>query len=220
MTMITIYWASGSCPSWRVLLALELKGLPYEAHLLDISKRQHKTADMLAMNPRGKVPVMRDGEFTLHESMAIVAYLEAKFPQRPVLGRTPEDTGRIWKTWSELVCYLEPAVDRLVIPIYQGKAAEQPDAVRAIARDILAQLAPYEAQLGRTPWLIGDEPTAADAAFAPQIGHMLRALGKPVATDLELALAPFTSRLPNFAAWWERLRALPNFDRTYPPHWK
>jgi glutathione S-transferase len=217
---ITIYWASGSCPSWRTLFALELKGLAYESHLLDISKRQHKAAEMLAMNPRGKVPVMRDGDFALYESMAIVAYLEAKYPDRPVLGRTAEQTGRIWRAWSECVCYVEPLVDKLCIPIYRGTAAEQPDAVRTAARDILAELAPFEAMLAKSPWLAGDESTAADGAFVPQIGHLMRATDKPIARDLDLEIAPMATKLPAFTAWWERCRALPNFERTYPPHWK
>src|SRR5262245_59124190 len=113
---ITVFWASGSCPSWRVLFNLELKGLAYESRLREYSKREHKSAEHLAMNPRGKVPVLRDGDFTLYESMAIVAYLEAKYPERPVLGRTPEQTGLIWRLWSELVCYVEPTIDRVCIP--------------------------------------------------------------------------------------------------------
>ena len=217
---ITIYWASGSCPSWRVLFIAELKGLEYTSQVLDISKKQHKSAEMLALNPRGKVPVLRDGDFALYESMAIIAYLEAKYPQRPVLGRTPEDTAAIWRTFSECVFYVEPAVDRLCIPIYRGVAAEQADAVRTAARDIGTELARFEERLTRAPWLVGDEPTAADAALVPQIGHLLRATGKPIAQELGLELASFATRFPGFAAWWERCQALPRFDRTYPPHWK
>src|SRR5688572_17114098 len=156
---ITIFWASGSCPSWRVLFTLEIKGLPYESRLLEFSKREHKSAEMLAMNPRGKVPVLRDGDFTLYESMAIIAYLEAKYPERPALGRTAEETGAIWRAWAECVFYVEPAVDGVCIPIYRGTAAENVDAVRAGARDVAAELAPFEARLVRTPWLCGDQPT-------------------------------------------------------------
>jgi glutathione S-transferase len=217
---IAIFWSSGSCPSWRVLFTLELKGLPYESRLLEFSKREHKSTDMLAMNPRGKVPVLRDGDFTLYESLAIVSYLEAEYPERPVLGRTPEETGAIWRTWSECVFYVEPAIDRVCIPIYRGTAAETLDAVRTAAHDVAAELAPFEARLARTPWLAGDQPTAADAAFVPQIGHLLRATGKPVAHDLDLEVAPFTARFPAFAAWWDRCRAVPGFERTFPPHWR
>lgn len=217
---IAIYYSSGSCPSWRVMFALELKGLAYEARLLELSKREHKTAPMLEMNPRGKVPVLRDGDVTLYESMGIVAYLEAKYPERPVLGRTPEQKGLVLRLWSECVCYVEPAIDRVCIPIYQGVAAEKADLVRAAARDVAAELAALEGRLEKSEWLAGSEPTAADGAFVPQIGHLLRACSKRVAADLDLDVHPLGSRFPRVAAWWDRCRALPGFERTYPPHWK
>lgn len=217
---ITLYWASGSCPSWRVLLSLELKGLAYESRLLEFSKREHKSSEMLALNPRGKVPVLRDGDTTLYESMAIIAYLDAKYPERPVLGRSAEHTGLVWRLFSECVFYVEPAIDKVCLPIYRGKALEQVDAVRAAAREAKAELVPFESRLERMPWLAGDEPTAADAAFAPQVGHLLRAGSKPVAEELDLELLPLATELPAFSRWWQRLTELPGFDRTYPPHWR
>jgi glutathione S-transferase len=217
---ITIYWASGSCPSWRVLLTLEHKQLPYESRLLDFSKREHKSAEHLAMNPRGKVPVLRDGDYSLYESIAIISYLESKYPERPVLGRTPTETGLIWRQVSEVMAYVEPALDRVCIPIYRGAAAEQIDAVRSAAHDVAGQLAPFETSLAARTWLVGDEPSAADYALVPQVGHLHRAMSRPIAQDLDLELAPVASRFPAIAAWWDRIRALPGFERTYPPHWK
>jgi len=217
---ITIYWASGSCPSWRVLMTAEHKELAYESRVLEFSKGEHKSAEHRAMNPRGKVPVLRDGDFSLYESMAIIAYLEAKYPARPVLGRSAEETALIWRHVSEVMAYLEPMLDRVCIPIYRGTAAEQVDAVRAAAREVMGELAPLDARLARHAWLVGDGPTAADFALVPQIGHLQRAMNKPVAQDLDLELAPVASRLPAISAWWERIRALPGFERTYPPHWK
>jgi glutathione S-transferase len=217
---ITLYWSSGSCPSWRVLLALEHKQLPYESRLLDMSKREHKSAAHLAMNPRGKVPVLSDGDYSLYESIAILSYLESKYPHRPVLGRSAEETGIVWRWFSEVMAYLEPALDRVCIPIYRGAAAEQVDVVRAAAREVATELAPFEARLATQSWLVGDSPTAADFALVPQVGHLQRAMSKPVALDLDLELAPVPSRFPAITAWWERIRALPNFERTFPPHWR
>jgi glutathione S-transferase len=217
---MTIYWASGSCPSWRVLFCLELKGLAYESRLLEFSKREHKSADMLALNPRGKVPVLRDGDYTLYESIGIIAYLESKYPMRPVLGRTPEETGVIWRLISEVLAYVEPAIDRVCIPIYRGTAAEQVDVVRTAARDVAGELSSLEARLASTEWLVGAEPTAADAALVPQVGHLMRATGKPIAQELNLEIAPLAKRFPAIAAWWDRCNAMPGFGRTYPPHWR
>jgi glutathione S-transferase len=217
---ITIYWASGSCPSWRVLLTCEHKQLPYESRLLEFSKREHKSAEHLAMNPRGKVPVLRDGDFALYESIAIIAYLETKYAERPVLGRTPVETGTIWRYVSEVMAYVEPVIDRVCIPIYRGTATEQADAVRTAARDTATELAQFETRLAANDWLVGDGPTAADYALVPQMGHLMRATSKPIAQDLDLEIVPLESRYPGLSAWWKRICALPGFERTYPVHWK
>ena len=73
---IEVYWGSGSPYAWRVLLALEHKGLPYTAHLLQFSKQEHKSPHMLQMNPRGRVPVLKDGDYVCFESLAILYYLD------------------------------------------------------------------------------------------------------------------------------------------------
>ncbi|EQD47332.1 protein containing Glutathione S-transferase, partial [mine drainage metagenome] len=69
---IEVYWGSGSPYAWRVLLALEHKGLPYTAHLLQFSKQEHKSPHLLQMNPRGRVPVLKDGDYVCFESLAIL----------------------------------------------------------------------------------------------------------------------------------------------------
>ncbi len=53
---IFLYWGSGSPPCWRVMLALEEKGLSgYGQQLLSFGKKEHKTEEILALNPRGQV---------------------------------------------------------------------------------------------------------------------------------------------------------------------
>ena len=78
---LEVYWASGSPFSWRVLLTLEVKQLPYQSKLLTFSKREHKSPEYLALNPRGKVPTLKDGDFVLYESLAIMAYLDSAVPR-------------------------------------------------------------------------------------------------------------------------------------------
>ncbi len=75
---LELYWGSGSPFAWRVMLMLELKGLAYQSTLLEFSKGDHKAARFLKLNPRGKVPVLKDDDFVLNESLAIMAYLDKK----------------------------------------------------------------------------------------------------------------------------------------------
>src|SRR3954470_18066619 len=75
---LELYWGSGSPFAWRVMLTLEVKRLSYESKLLEFSKSEHKTPSFLRLNPRGKIPVLKDGDLVLYESLAIMAYLEKK----------------------------------------------------------------------------------------------------------------------------------------------
>ena len=87
---IDVYWGSGSPYSWRVLLALEHKGLAYNSHLLQLAMQEHKSPHMLALNPRGRVPVLKDGDYVVFESLAILYYLERKYPASRCLAIRPK----------------------------------------------------------------------------------------------------------------------------------
>lgn len=72
---VKIYGANASAPTRCVLAFCEQANVPYEFIPVELSKKEHKTAQFLAMNPLGKVPVMEDDGFFLFEAHAIVAYL-------------------------------------------------------------------------------------------------------------------------------------------------
>ena len=217
---LEFFWASGSCNSWRVHLALELKKVPYQARLLTISKREHKTADFLAINDRGKVPAIRDGAFTLSESVAILLYLDRKFPDPPLFGRTPEEAGRTLRQVLDLIFYFEPILDRVAMPIYGGRAEAEAEGIKAALKDLRPELARLEAALSDGPFLAGSSVSAADCTAFPFIQQWLRACGKEAARPLELGILPFETTHPVLAAWIKRIEALPGYERTYPPHWR
>ena len=78
---LEIIWASGSPYSWSVLLTLEVKELQYKSTLIELFKGEGRTPEFLKMNPRGKVPVLRDDETYICESQAIISYLDRKYPE-------------------------------------------------------------------------------------------------------------------------------------------
>ena len=86
---LTLYWGSGSPYSWRVLLALEHKKLAYDSHLLHFDKQEHQSPQMLKLNPRGRLPVLKDGDYVVFESVAVMYYLERKYPIRRFLEPRP-----------------------------------------------------------------------------------------------------------------------------------
>ena len=81
-----LHWISGSPYAWRVMLALEVKQVPYVSRLLDSSKGDLETQEFLRLNPRGQVPVLTHGDYVLTESLAILAYLDRQFPTPPIFG--------------------------------------------------------------------------------------------------------------------------------------
>ena len=117
---VEIYWISGSPFAWRVLLTAEVKGIPYEGKLLEASKGDLKSPEFLAINPLGRVPALRDGNFTLHESLAIMVYLDRKHPNPPLFGRTAEEAGRIFQGISEFISDFGPSNQRLGRSIFFG----------------------------------------------------------------------------------------------------
>jgi glutathione S-transferase len=217
---LEVYWASGSPFSWRVLLTLEVKQLSYQSKLLTFSKREHKLPEYLALNPRGKVPTLKDGDFVLYESLAIMAYLDSAYPERPLFGRTPQETGAIWRLVSENISYLCDPIGKMVGPLFFGDASEKEAEIQAAATAVSNELARLEAAIAKSPGLAGVAISAADIVVFPWIQSLLRAAAKEAAKPLNLGFLPFDMRYSHLAAWVKRIEAIPGYERTYPPHWK
>ena len=217
---ITLYWGSGSPFAWRVMLTLEVKRIAYESKLLEFSKGEHKAADYLRLNPRGKVPTLQDGEFVLYESLAIMVYLDRRHAEPPIFGRTPQEAGLIWQSISETESYLVEAANKLVRPIFFSKGLENVDEIQHAANIVRQELTNLDDRLAHSPWLVGNQLSAADISIFPVIQMILRAAGKEAAEPLNLRLLPLSRTYPRIAAWVQRIEALPNYERTYPPHWR
>ena len=217
---LKIYWGSGSPFAWRVMLTLEVKRLPYESRLLEFSKEEHKSPGYLKLNPRGKVPTLKDGDFALYESLAIMSYLDRKYPDPPIFGTTPQETGLIWREISETDSYLGDPGTKIVRPVFFGKGLEKTEEIQEAATTIRRELKRIDTTLANSAWLVGAEISAADIALFPLIQILLRAASKEAAKPLNLGFSPLAQSYPNIAAWVKRLEGLPGYERTYPPHWK
>jgi glutathione S-transferase len=217
---IKLYWGSGSPFAWRVMLTLEIKGLAYESKLLEFSKGEHKAADYLRLNPRGKVPTLQDDDFVLYESHAIMMYLDRRYPEPPIFGSTPQETGLIWQSISETESYLAAAANNLVRPIFFGKGLDKIEELQHAAGTIRQEFKTLDQRLTHSSWLVGDRLSAADISVFPLTQLILRAANKEAAQPLNLTLLPFDQTYPHVASWIQRIEALPRYERTYPPHWR
>ena len=217
---IDIYWGSGSSYAWRVLLALEYKRVPYRSHLLQFSKQEHKSPQMLRLNPRGRVPVLKDGDFVCYESLAIMMYLDRSYPQPPLFGATAQEAGTAMRVICEYQAYAEERINKIINVIFfqglEGRMEEVAQAVQAVAHEART----IESRLSTSEWLVGSAPSAADFVVFPGIQLLLRALERREAQELRAHFLPMDARYPSIAAWMRRVEALPGYDRTYPPHWR
>ncbi len=217
---LDLYWGSGSPYSWRVLLALEFKRLPYTSHLLQFSKQEHKSPQMLKMNPRGRVPVLKDGDYVCFESLSILTYLDRKYPEPPLFGVDAEEAGTIMRVICEYQVYVEEHITRIIAAIFfqglEGRLDEIAKAVQVVAGEARS----IEGRLSRSAWLVGEALSAADLVVYPGIQLLLRALERREAQELQARFLPLETHYPALAAWMRRVEALPGYERTFPPHWR
>jgi glutathione S-transferase len=211
---VIIYHGAGSPFSWRVLLALEHKQLPYELIALSFDRREMHTPEFARINPREKVPALRDGELTLYESAAILEYLDDRHPEAPRLFPIAIAARAIVR---RLVCEIDAYVGRHVSTlgkyVFRAAAEARTQPIVDEAADALREeLGRFEAALA-ADHLAGDLG-AADLSLYPLFAILARfELRRP---DLRLSAAMG----PRVARWMKRIEALPYFGRTYPAHWR
>lgn len=174
---ITLYFAPGTRAT-RIAFLLEELGVPWEKVTLDLSRREHKTADYLALNPNGVVPTLTDGDTVLFESVAIALYLADRFaakglapsPDSPLRGRYLS-----WMIWS--MTTLEPPIGEVYLERLKPAEQQSAAAIGAALERFRASALALDGELAG-PYLLGDSFCAADVmlgcvlAFANMLGML------------------------------------------------
>lgn len=199
------YWRSNA--TFRVRVALLLKGLPFEEIEYDLLAGHQFAPDFLALNPNAAVPALEVEGRVLTQSLAILDFLDG-LPGGPrLMPADPFDRAEALALALNTVADAHP----LIVPRIRKRLAEahgaSPEAVEGWARHWLTEGArAYEARLERrppAPYLFGETPGAADIAIASHV-----VAGGPFAVDL----TPF----PRLGAYADRLLALPAFAEAHP----
>ena len=197
--MITVYGVPRS-RAVRPLWMLEELGVPYQLERVSFVG-ETRTPEFLKLNPNGHIPVLRDGDLVIWESMAINLYLARKYDTQGLWPRTPEDEGRAfqWSFWA-ITELEEPTLTTLMhrrlLPAAQRDAKKADDAAERFKKP----LAVLEGALATRPNLLGDTFTVADLNVAAILAWA------PLA-GLDLSAAP------KAAAWVGRAAARPAFQR-------
>jgi len=200
MADLTLYLALPS-RGITVLWMLEELGQPYDMQVLDLSKGEHKTPEFLAINPMGRVPVLRHGDQFISESVAICTYLAETFPDAGLsipLGQP--DRGRYLQWILFGPGTLEPAII--------WKATGDPNADYqpfASVDDVAATLA---GAVRDRQFLVADRFTTADVIIGSGVMWGTR-------------LMPVLPMLPELETYWRGLEARPAWRRArqiFEPH--
>jgi len=217
---ITVYTISGAPRPWRVLLGLTFKGLAFDTVVLKASENQHKSADFLALNPRGTVPVVVADDATLRDSIAALAWLDRAYPDPPMFGHSPAEASLVWQQTMDLADYLRAAVDALLTPVFfQGVRTATPELLQS-AHAAKVELAGLERALEPDAYLAGSSPSAADAVAFPDVRLVQRATETASAVMNAVGLGDLYRQFPHIGAWVSRIEALPGYEHTQPPHWR
>jgi glutathione S-transferase len=193
--------------AFKVLAVANHLGLPYEMKLVNLVKGEQRAPEYVALNANMKMPTLRDGDFVLWESNAIVQYLAA---QRPQSGLLPEETrGRLdvtrWQFWD--LAHWDPACagfifEYLVKPVLLG-ITDGPDKA-ALARSeeqFHRSAAVLDAQLRGRTYVTGDTLTLADFVLAAPLN---------VAEIAHIPIAPYAE----IKRWFATMSALPAWQKT------
>lgn len=182
-----------SSASYRVRIALALKGLDYEYVPVQLVKDEQLAAPYVNLSRTGLVPVLEDGEAAITQSLAIVEYLDETHPAPPLLPGSALDRARIRALALDVACEIHPLNNLRVLRYLvrdMGVSDDNKDrwyrhwveiGLQAVERRLAG-----DAATGR--FCHGDTPTLADIALVPQIFNAQR-------FDCDLAAVPTVMRV-------------------------
>ena len=218
MSKLRVYSISGAPRPWRVLLGLVAKELDFEHVVLQASKKEHKAPEFLALNPRGRVPLLVDGEVVVRESLAILEYLDRRSPTTSLFGATPSERTLTWQRVMEADHDVYPGTAPFIRSMLDGALVS--DATRAQAELARAELSVLTSWLGASPFRVGTRFSAVDCVCFPQVRLLQRVNERRPEVMAELGLHPFPDLYPALSHWVKRVEALPGYDKTFPSHWR
>ncbi|NPT37095.1 glutathione S-transferase family protein [Paraburkholderia xenovorans] len=189
-----LYYHPLSGHSHRAHLFLSLLGVEHELVEVDLMKAEHKSAEFLALNRFGQVPVLVDGDTVVADSNAILVYLARKLNRADWLPQTPAGEAAVQRWLSVAAGELAygPAAARLITVFGAARNAEE-----VIGR-AHATLRVIDQELAGREFIVGAHPSIADVALYSYIAR---------APEGNVDLSGY----PNVNDWLRRIEALPGF---------
>lgn len=197
-----------SSAAYRVRIALNIKGLTYETISKPLLQGTHREPDYLTLNPQGLVPALDTGDAVLSQSLAIIEYLDERYPEPPLLPVDPIARAQVRSMAQAIACDIHP-LNNLRVLNYLRRELKLDDAGVAswyrhwIAEGFRGLEVLARAHSGDGRFCHGASLTIADVLLVPQMFNARR---------FETDLAPF----PTLVRISEHLESLPAFAKAHP----
>lgn len=166
-----------SSAAYRVRIALHLKQVDYDRHVVNLLAGDQLAAEYRALNPQGQVPCLEIDGHRLVQSLAIIDYLDARYEQPPLVPRDPARRAHVLAMALVIACDIHP-INNLRVRHYLERELGQGQEARDAwyAKWIIEGLGALEALAapGAGDWLSGDQPSLADICLIPQMFNARR----------------------------------------------
>ena len=197
-----------SSASYRLRIALNLKGLQPDRRYVHLAKGEQRSADYKALNPQGFVPFLIDDNFSLSQSLAMIEYLDEKYPNPPLLPSNIEERATVRQIAQLIACDIHPLNNTRILG-YLSNELKLSDAAKThwYCKWIHEGFTALETMLAKRSkaslFCVGDTPTIADICLVPQVTNANR-------------FACSLDAFPIIMKIYHRARALPAFDAAQP----
>ncbi|KAM3596585.1 uncharacterized protein V6R79_017294 [Siganus canaliculatus] len=209
---MTLVWASGSPPCWRVMICLEEKNLQgYNQKLISMEKKEHKAKEVLDLNPRGQVPTFNDGNIIVNDSYASCLYLANRYKSQgtQLIPDSADELAFMYQRMMEGVVLMDKMRDIVLYKFFTPENEKHESAMKRKMEALAEEVKLWEKYMGQTPggFIAGKTFTLADVLIFPVVAFIIR-------NGLS------EERYPKLAAYVKSLTERPSVKATWPPHWK
>ena len=169
------YWRSSAC--YRVRIALKLKGVDYETRQIDLREDQQKSDDYRSLNPQGLVPMREIDGHRLTQSLAIINYLDLRFPNVPLIPAAAAERAHVVAMAMMIACDIHPLNNLRVLKYLKSELGHSQDEIDAWYRHWISEGLPALEAMAKPragKFLFGDAPTGADVCLVPQLYNARR----------------------------------------------
>ena len=169
------YWRSSA--AYRVRIGLNLKGVDYERRPINLLEGEQNSTEYRAINPQGLVPMLEIDGHRLTQSLAILGYLDARYPNQPLLSASASERAHVVAMAMTIACDIHPINNLRVLKYLKNELGQPQEAIDAWYRHWISEGLPaLEAMAAPRAgkFLFGDGPTGADVCLVPQLYNARR----------------------------------------------